>query len=106
MKADSEYDDIKVAEELFRNPSSLISNTWSKDPTKLAVVQAVASCLTRLAGNKYFAMDIVFALAPKMVCFLHSIHWKWRKCIAKLLLIASVPPRCPCPDTLVLGAER
>ena len=65
-------DDIKVAEEEIRNPSGLISNTWMADPTKLAVLRAMASCLPRFVHIPYFDMGIVGALAQKSVRFLHS----------------------------------
>ena len=65
-------DDIKVAEEEYLNPSGLISNTWSKDSTKLAVLRTLASCLARYGHLSYFDVDIVDALAQKSVCFLHS----------------------------------
>ena len=63
-------DDIKVTEEEIRNPSSLISNSWSKDPTKLIVLRAMASCLSRLNDDRWFDIDIAYALAQKSVCFL------------------------------------
>ncbi len=44
-------DDIKVIEEAFRNPSSPISNPWSEDPRKLAVIRAVASVCARLGQD-------------------------------------------------------
>ena len=55
-------------------PSSPISNTWSKDPTKLAVLRAVTSCWKRLdlGAAYFFGADIVDALAQKSVCSLHS----------------------------------
>ena len=51
------------------NPSSLIPNTWSKDPTKLAVLRAVTSCWNRLdlGAAYFFGADIVDALAQKSV---------------------------------------
>ena len=64
-------DDIKVIEEEIRNPSNPISNTWSKDPTKLTVLRAMASCLARLNHDKFFDTDITWALAQGPVCFLH-----------------------------------
>ena len=64
-------DDIKVTEEELRNPSSLISYTWSKDPTKLTVLRAMASCLFRLNCDRWFDTDIAYALAQEPVCFLH-----------------------------------
>ena len=64
-------DDIKVTEEKLRNPSSRVSNTWSKDPTKLTVLRAMASCLARLKRKRWFHTDIAYALAQKPVCFLH-----------------------------------
>ena len=76
-------DDVKVAEQAIPNPSSLISNTWSKDPTKLAILRALEYCQARLRnGGNYFDAYIVDALAQKDVCFL---HWKWRKYINKLI---------------------
>jgi len=66
-------DDNKVAEKEFRNPSSPIRNTWSKDPTKLAVLRAMASCQVRLGySGDDFDANIVEALAQKSVCFPHS----------------------------------
>ena len=63
--------DIEVTEEELRNPSSLISNTWSKDLTKLTVLRAMASCLARFKRRTFFDKDIAYALAQKSVCFLH-----------------------------------
>jgi len=66
-------DDIKVAEEVIRDPSSLISNTWSKDPTKLAILRALYSCRNRLRyAGSHFGDYIADALVQKRVCFLHS----------------------------------
>ena len=66
-------DDIKVAKEAIREPSSLVSSTWSKDPTKLAILRALDSCQARLGhGGAYFCGYVVDALAQKSVCFLHS----------------------------------
>ena len=64
-------DDIKVAKEGIR---SLISSTWSEDPTKLAILQALVSCQARLGYDDGIRFDqrIVHALAQKEVCFLHS----------------------------------
>ena len=64
-------DDIKVTEEEIRNPSSVISNSWSKDPTKLNVLRAMASCLARINDDTYFGTYIAYALAQGPVCFLH-----------------------------------
>ena len=66
-------DDIKVALEGYVSASGPISNTWSSDPTKLAVLRAMASCQARLRQGDYFLdATIVSALAQKLVCFLHS----------------------------------
>ena len=65
-------DEIKVAAEEYRNQSGLISNTWSTDPTKLAVLRAMASCLTRFGFSSDFDTGIVGALAQKWVRSLHS----------------------------------
>ena len=64
-------DDIAVAREVYRNPSSMIWSTWNEDPTKLAVLRAMTSCQVRLSGLEYFGWDIVRALAQKSVRFLH-----------------------------------
>ena len=66
------YDDIRVATEIFRNPSSLISNPWSKDATKLAVLRAMAPCLARFDQGSFFDANVVDALAQKKVGILHS----------------------------------
>ena len=66
-------DDIKAAALECVLVSSPISSTWSSDPTKLAVLRAMASCLARLRnGRHYFDATIVSALAQKEVCLLHS----------------------------------
>ena len=65
-------DDTKVAKEVIHNPSSLTSSTSSKDPTKLAVLRAMASCLDRFGHGSSFDNYIVDALAQKSVCLLHS----------------------------------
>ena len=66
-------DDLKVTRELIRNPSSLISRTWSEDPTKLAIIRALVSCQAKLrSGHVAFDVTILNALAQKDVCFLHS----------------------------------
>ena len=65
-------DDIKIAMEVISNPSSPIGNTWNKDPTKLAVLRAVAPCQARLGHDGWFDGDIVDALAQQSVRFRHS----------------------------------
>ena len=67
-------DDIIVAGEVTRNPSSLMWKTWSKDSTKLAVLRAMVSCHDRLDPDDYFIFgsDMVQALSQKQVCLLHS----------------------------------
>ena len=67
-------DDLRVALEVIRNPSSLISSPWSKDPTNLALLRALNSCRARLGSHHgaNFGNDLVEALAQRMVCFLHS----------------------------------
>ena len=69
-------DDIEVATEAFSNPSSLIPNAWSKDPTKLAVLRAMASCLARLNERRgdLFEMNGVCALAQNGCVFFIPIH--------------------------------
>ena len=67
----SDYD-INVALEVVRDPSSLIWNTWNKDPTKMAILRATVSCQVRLGRVAYFGWDMVDALAQKLVCFRHS----------------------------------
>ena len=63
-------DDIKVVEEKYGNPSGLISNTWSADLTKLAVLWAIDSRQARFGAA--FGESIASALIQKPVCFLHS----------------------------------
>ena len=64
-------DDIRVVKNAVRNPSSLIWNTWTKDPTKIAVLRAMVSCQDRINGTN-FDWDMFMVLAQKSVCFLHS----------------------------------
>ena len=62
-------DDIKVVMEVIRDPSNLISSTWSKDPTKLAILRALDSCQARPGRD---LSNVASALLQKLVCFLHS----------------------------------
>ena len=64
-------DDIKVAEEVIRNPASVMSSIWSKDPTKLAVLRALASFQAKI-GRGFSSWNLTYALTQKSVCFLHS----------------------------------
>ena len=64
--------DIDVALEVHHNPSSLTWNTWNKDPTKIAVLQAIVSFQVRLGRDSLIDWDMVDALAQKWVCSLHS----------------------------------
>ena len=64
--------DTNVAWEVYRNPLSLIWNTWNEDPTKIAVLRAIVSCQVRLGGAGWFDLDIKYALAQKEVCSLYS----------------------------------
>ena len=69
--------DIRVAKKVVRNPSNPIWNTWTKDPTKFAVIRAVVSCGARVScGTRCFDWDMVWALPQKRVCFLHSYSLK------------------------------
>ena len=66
-------DDIKVAK-VNGDPFSLILSTWSKDPTKLAILRGLDSCQARLdyPSARKFRGDIADALAHNNVCFLYS----------------------------------
>ena len=63
---------MKVVEEKHRNRSGPISNTWSKDPAKLAVLHAMNSCPIRFGDAGNFGANMASALIQKPVCFLHS----------------------------------
>ena len=66
------WSDVDIRE-VKRNRYNPISNTWSKDPTKLAILWALYSCQAKLGrGGFDFRLYIVDALAQKTVCFLHS----------------------------------
>ena len=66
--------DLRVADEVTRNPSSPILGRWSKDPTKMALLRAINSCQARLGYPDHVKFDhyLATALARKRVCFLHS----------------------------------
>ena len=64
--------DIEVARKVVQYSSSLIWNTWKKDPTKIAVLRAIVSRQVRLGRVGYFGQDMVRGLAQKIVCLLHS----------------------------------
>ena len=92
--------DLDIAWEVVRNPSSLIWNTWNEDPTKIAVLRAIVSCQVRLGRVGWFGWDIVNALAQKWVCSLHSYYLKWRKCITKLF-------QCNrCPENIFMSLSK
>ena len=64
-------DDIDVAEEVDRDPSSLAWKTWNNDPIKIAVLRAIVSRQGRV-GHANFGSDMAKALAQQYwVCFLH-----------------------------------
>ncbi len=62
-------DDLDVARQVVSNPSSLIPNTWNKDPTKFALFRAIVACQVRV--GIHFGWQMVEALAQTSVCFLH-----------------------------------
>ena len=67
--------DVAVAREVVRNPSSLIWKTWNEDPTKMAVLRAMVSCRVRLRHyNWFFGSDMIWVLtqAQKRVCSFRS----------------------------------
>ena len=49
----------------------LIWNTWSQDPTKVAVLQSILSCHARVLHYKDFHVVASVALGQKMVCPVH-----------------------------------
>jgi len=73
-------DDITLALIEPPNPPSTIWDTWSKDPTKAAVLQALFSCQVRLGRDPFFCYDMADALTQRRVCLL---QWNWRKYITK-----------------------
>ena len=88
-------DDVNVIEEKLRNPSSLISNTWIKDTTKLTVLRVMASCLARLDCDSVFNTDITYALAQKSVCFLHLYSLEVEEVLKKFQVpfkVITMPP--------------
>jgi len=54
------------------NTSSLIWDTWSKDPIKAAVLRALFSCQVRLGGNSFLGLQVADALNQHWVCLLFS----------------------------------
>ena len=77
--------DTAVANEVIRNPSSLIWKTWNEDPIKVAILRAVVSCQVRVGRVGSFGWDMVRAMARTQVC---SLHWKWRKCITEFFSVS------------------
>lgn len=84
-------DDIDVAREVVRNPSSLIWSTWSKNPAKLAVLQAMVSCQVRIGRVGYFGWHMANALAQESVCFLHFLFIGGGGSITKLFQFFNPP---------------
>ena len=66
-------DDVRIAAEIFRDPSEPIVNSWSRDATKLAVLRAMAPCLARFGHGSFFDANVVEALAQKKVGLLSSL---------------------------------
>ena len=64
--------DIGIAREVVNNPSSPIWKTWNEDPTKIAILRAIVSCLVRLDYSQWFSSDMFEFLTQKLVCCLHS----------------------------------
>lgn len=66
--------DVRVAWQISRNPSDLISwawTTWNKDPTEIAVLRALVSCQARIGlSREVFCLDMGMVLAQNLVCFL------------------------------------
>ena len=56
-----------------RDTPSLMWNAWNKDPTKVALLQALVSCQVRLGYNRCFSLDMCDALAKQNVCSYLSI---------------------------------
>ena len=61
-----------MAQELDDNPSSLIWDTWFKDPIMIAVLRAMVSWQVRSGRVDSFGWDMADALAQRYVCPLHS----------------------------------
>ena len=75
-------DDIVVVQNGSHQSAILIWNAWSEDPIKAAVIQAILACM--VAGSKLtFSWDMAPTLCQSRVCFIHSFHWEWRKCITE-----------------------
>ena len=66
--------DVTVAWEVVRNPSSLISNTWNEDPTKMAVLRAIVSFRVRVYDLYMFDLNMIWALTQtqRPVCSFRS----------------------------------
>lgn len=75
--------DIAVIWHIPDDPISLKWNILSNDPIKLAVFRAILSCKVGL-NNVLFDTDMSIALSKNGVCFIHSVHWKWGKCITEM----------------------
>ena len=78
--------DIAMIWNIPTNPISLRWNVLSKDPIKLAVFRAILSCKVGL-NIALFDRDMSIALTQNGVCFIHSFHWKWGKCITKIFSV-------------------
>ena len=67
--------DIVVVKDGSYLSASLIWKAWSEDPIKVAVIQAVLSCMV-CAQKEYFSWDMASALRQNRVCCAPSFHWK------------------------------
>jgi hypothetical protein len=61
------YDDVMIFNSLYHS-AGVIWNTWSKDPIKAAVLQAILSCQNRLHYSDISGFMSV-ALGQHKVCF-------------------------------------
>lgn len=68
-------DDIVVVKDGSYLSAGLIWNAWSKDPIKVAVIQAVLACMA-CAQKEYFSWDMASALRQNKVCYAPSFHCK------------------------------
>ena len=90
---------------VIRNPSGLISSTWGDDPTKLAVLRAMAPCLARFGNFSGFDIDVVDALAQKSVCFSHPGSGGSELLNSFRSLFTFILSSDPCPDILISGGH-
>ena len=89
--------DIIEGEGMSYGSASRIWNTWSQDPVKAAVLQAILSCLSAQDYYSNFRWAVSIGLGQNMVCPVHysllkgeKVHYQYFFRIPRKLILSSI----------------